>query len=139
MSTLRLLLWVGLFVFMGLGGCSDDAAPTDNNGGIDAATCQSDADCGQGEVCERMRCVLRPGVTTGDVGSMSDVSDVDSPEDTPLTDTPVVPGDLDEDGIPDPEDNCVRQPNASQLDQDLDGVGDACDPCEQQADYPAAD
>jgi len=38
-----------------------------------------------------------------------------------------MPGDLDEDGVPDTRDNCPGLTNASQDDGDGDGAGDACD------------
>jgi len=38
-----------------------------------------------------------------------------------------VPGDYDNDGVPDERDNCVWAANASQADNDGDGLGDVCD------------
>ncbi len=43
--------------------------------------------------------------------------------------TPIVPGDLDGDGVPNDLDNCPDFFNATQADADGDGVGDACDRC----------
>ena len=48
-----------------------------------------------------------------------------------LASTPVlaVPGDADNDGIPDGSDNCPNVPNPLQEDADQDSVGDVCDVC----------
>ena len=40
-----------------------------------------------------------------------------------------LPGDADDDGVPDAVDNCVSAPNTNQADTDADGVGNACDNC----------
>lgn len=39
-----------------------------------------------------------------------------------------VPGDIDNDGVPDQQDNCPLTANPDQIDTDGDGLGDACDP-----------
>ncbi len=39
-----------------------------------------------------------------------------------------VPGDIDNDGVPDLLDNCPLHPNPDQADADRDGLGDVCDP-----------
>lgn len=39
-----------------------------------------------------------------------------------------IPGDIDNDGVPDQQDNCPLHPNPDQTDTDGDGLGDVCDP-----------
>jgi hypothetical protein len=62
-------------------------------------SCDLDADCGAGRVCDLSR-LASVGIA-----------------------------DADADGIPDTLDNCRAVPNADQLDTNADGFGDACDRC----------
>lgn len=51
----------------------------------------------------------------------------------------VIPGDMDNDGVPDEVDNCPDVPNPNQRDKDKDGIGDACDPCNNNKNQDSCD
>lgn len=51
----------------------------------------------------------------------------------------LIPGDIDNDGVPDAEDNCPEVPNSNQRDKDKDGIGDACDPCNNNKNQGSCD
>lgn len=74
--------------------------------------CSGDADTFANIPDDATRCVVHQDCERGEV----------------CQDTRCLPGDLDNDGVPDTADNCPGISNTPQTDSDGDGAGDPCDP-----------